>query len=236
MDTVLDIAARLAARSRQATIPDIPDIPGTPQRKPRQVERAKLADLDTGHPLMRQAVDMVRRWKTRKEAGHTDASLVLAGPVGTGKTHIARAVLWSIAYNTDDGKPVAPAGRFYHATDLLMAMNPTRGQSGVTEVPRPSTFIGAAPILVIDDVGTEQRIPFIAADVYEDEIHARYFRVLDYCYQFSISVVVTTNLSIPQLSERIGRRAWDRLSEMAPKGYMIDLSGVPSWRQQASGR
>lgn len=232
MEPIANITATVAERTQPT-----PSAGSYTERRVRQVARAALADLDTSvHPLMQRAVDMVHGWKRRKEAGYTDASLVLAGPVGTGKTHIARAVLWSIAYTTDDGRPVAPAGRFYHATDLLMAMNPTRGSSGMTEVPRPSTFIGNAPILVIDDVGTEQRIPFIAADVYEDEIHARYFRVLDYCYQFSISVVVTTNLSLGELGLRMGRRAWDRLSQMAPKGFMIDLSGVPSWRQRASGR
>lgn len=203
--------------------------------KGRVVQRATLGDLDTSNKLMKSAVDMVHRWAARKQDSHDDASLVLVGPYGTGKTHIARAVLWSMCY-TVDGKPVAPVGKFFHASDLLLKMSPTKTEWGGTDVPRPADFIGNVPILVIDDVGAEQALPYVAKDDQIGEIQARYFRVFDYCYQWRISLVITSNLSIPQLQDHIGGRCWDRLCEMAPKGFMFDLTGVPSWRQKESGR
>lgn len=91
-------------------------------------------------------------------------------------------------------------------------------------------------MIVIDDVGAEQTLPFVGKDDQEAEKQARYFRVIDYCYGRGISVIMTSNLKPPQLAELLGGRCWDRLSEMAPRGFVIDLSGVPSWRRAQSGR
>lgn len=229
--------AALAAAVLSATTNEPPArIPASEQaQNGRIVQRASLGDLDTSHPMMAEAVAIVRRWADRKRDGHDDASLVLCGPYGTGKTHIARAVLWSICYTVDD-TPVAPTGKFFHAADLLLKLSPTKTEWGGTEVPRPADFIGNVPIVVIDDAGSEQAIPFVAKDDQMAEMQARYFRVIDYCYQFNTSLILTSNLSIPQLQTHLGGRSWDRLCEMAPKGFMYDLTGVPSWRQKESGR
>lgn len=208
------------------------------QRSKRVVPRASLSDLQVGNKILRGAVDMVHAWKERKQAGNEDASMVLVGPYGTGKTHIARAVLWSIAYTEESGEPIAPAGRFFVASDLMMALSPTQGEFGGSIVSRPSDFIGNAPIVVIDDVGAEQSIPWVGVspDKQLAEMQARYFRVVDHCYQWRISLVITSNLSLGQLEKHLGGRNWDRLMEMAPRGFMYDLTGVKSWRAKKSGR
>ena len=230
------IAALATAVLNATTNEPAPRVPASEQAQSgRVVQRATLGDLQVTHNSLAQAIAMARRWAERKQGGHDDASLVLCGPYGTGKTHIARAILWSICY-TVDGQPVAPTGRLFHASDLLLKLSPTKTDWGGTEVPRPADFIGNIPILVIDDVGSEQAIPFVAKDDQQAEIQARYFRVIDYCYQFNISLILTSNLSIPQLEQHLGGRSWDRLCEMAPKGFMYDLTGVPSWRQKESGR
>lgn len=233
MESIDTIAAAMVAGWQNA--PQVPDS-NIRTREPRQVERASVTELDTRHPLVKAAVDMAYKWRDRMQAGDTGASMVLVGPYGTGKTHIARAVLWSICLTDDDGQRVAPAGRFYHASDLLLKLSPTRTDWGGTETPRPSEFIGTAPIVVIDDVGSEQAIPFIKAEDQLAEIQARYFRVIDYCYTFNVAVIITSNLSLAQLKDHLGGRSWDRLSEMAPAGFMFDMTGVESWRRLQSGR
>jgi DNA replication protein DnaC len=235
MQHIKDLAA---AVMKSATNEPDARIPASEQRKGRVIERATLAELDTSHPTMKAAVAMVRAWADRKTSGHQDASLVLVGPYGTGKTHIARAVLWSISYTVEDGTAIAPAGRFFHASDLMLKLAPTNTDWGGQQVVRPSEFIGNAPIVVIDDIGSEGVIPFIGVDSDKQaaERQARYFRVIDNCYQWNISLVITSNLSIAQLEQHLGGRCWDRLCEMAPKGFMFDLTGVPSWRQKVSGR
>jgi len=224
------VAELVTAVSEPAPAADIEEI--SPQAPPR----VTLAQLDRHHPLITQAIEMCYRWRDEKQNGRNYASIVLTGPYGSGKTHIALALLWSMALTLDSGEPVAPAGRFFKATDLLMKMNPTKTDYGSYDIPRPSDFIGYVPILVIDDIGTEQRLPFITGNDQDGEIAARYYRVIDYCYSKNISVIITCNTSLKELARIIGGRAWDRLQQMAPRGFMMDLAGVPSWRQMQSGR
>jgi hypothetical protein len=210
-----------------------------------------LASLDLSwHPKMQTAVNAARAWqelrrrqlaenKRQHEANEEitvrpNASLVLLAsqkdPVhctgyGCGKTHIAKAVLWSEAFLLDD-QPFAPTGNFYEAGRLLGNLD------GET---RPSAEI-TGPILVIDDVGTEGTIPFVAAGSQEHERHARYFKAINYCYDKGVSVVITANLTTHQLAAHIGGRAWSRLLEMAPQGLIVDLTGVPDYRRRQGGR
>lgn len=191
-------------------------------------QRARLDDLDTSHPQMKLAVDTARAWADRKQQ-YSDASLILAGGVGTGKTHIARAILWSICL-TLENEPVAPVGRFWIANDLIQAVEPERRTADLI----PNTL----PMIVIDDIGSEQTIPYIGTDIEKQatEKEHRYFKVIDYCYTWQISIIATTNLSIKGLEDCLGKRAYSRLSEMAPRGFMLELSQVPDYRMKRAGR
>ena len=236
MEPITETAGRLLDMLNSGSAPRAFD--DQPPARGRQIERRTLAELDQTNPNVRAAVEMCHRWAERKRQGHMDASMVLCGPVGTGKTHIAKAILWSMAYTLEDGTAVGYAGKFFTAADLMSINSPTRSDFGTTETPRPASYIGNAPILVIDDIGSEGIIPYVRTDddTQAAEIAARYFRVIDYCYSWNVSLVITSNLSIPQLATRLGPRNWDRLGQMAPAGFMIDLTGVPSWRQKESGR
>ena len=94
--------------------------------------------------------------------------------------------------------------------------------------------------MLIDDVGTEGALEFVAERRQEAEMHARYFKAIDYCYQQGIGVLMTSNLPLTGngkvLADHIGGRAWSRLLEMAPAGLMVDMSGVPDYRRKAGGR
>lgn len=211
---------------------------GPPTPPARVPQPTKLDELEITHPVVKTAIDAARAWAERKREGVSEASLVLCGPYGTGKTHIARAILWSIRY-TADGRDVAPVGRFFTANDLLDKLGSVRdAQTGITSFSRAGEVIGNVPIVVIDDVGSTQQLQYIGAspDAQEAERHARYFKAIDYCYTYRISVIMTSNLKPADIAQHIGGRSWDRLSEMAPRGFIIDMTGVPSWRQKASGR
>ena len=205
--------------------------------------RMKLDALDVTNPQVAYAVEQARAWAERKRDGYMDASYIVSGPYGTGKTHIAKAILWSIVDEVPgQSDSASPAGRFYLANDLLLRMGAIQDKvSGTVSPVRVSSLVGNAPIVVVDDVGGQQIIPFISGPDQIHERHARYFRFIDYCYTDMVSVIITTNLSIDGLqqsdfAQHIGGRAFDRLSEMAPVGFMIGLDGVPSWRQKAVGR
>ena len=208
-----------------------------------QIKRFKLDDLDISDERIAYAVKQARAWAARKRDGYMDASLILSGPFGTGKTHIAKAILWSIVDEVP-GHPMSavPAGKFYLANDLLLRMGAVQDKAtGIISPVRTSTLVGTAPIVVIDDVGGQQIIPFVAGPDQDNERTARFFRFVDYCYTDMVSLIITTNLSIAgfdksELAQHVGGRAFDRLAEMAPKGFMIGLDGVQSWRVKEGGR
>lgn len=221
---------------------------------------ATLHQLDTDvHPSVKLAVDAARKWQLRRqeqkrqyEAGETNqrpnASLILVASqmykdanktepdmdrtgYGCGKTHIARAICWSERTVTMEGVPVAPMGTLFLGHDILGLL----GSSGEGDL-EMRAILGTSPIMAIDDIGAEGEIPFIKADRQEQERQARYFRIINYCYEKGVSVVITANLTIPQLAAHVGGRCWSRLMEMAPQGFIIDMTGCPDWRRRTSGR
>ena len=222
-----------------------------PTKRP---ERVTLDQLDQTHPTVKRAVKIAYAWAARKKDGRYDnASMVLYGPNGIGKTHIARAIWWSMTKAPEspnghvDTTRAQPEGRFLLSNDLISQMGQTRdSETGLVTSAYASTVIGPAPILVIDDVGAEQNIPFVAKEDQEHERQTRFFKAIDHCYTFNISVILTTNLTIqdtenaPGLATHLGRRAFDRLLEMAPKtpqgNFFVNMSGVPSYRRTKGGR
>ncbi len=202
--------------------------------------RPTLVELVITHPLLTTAIAGARQWQQRRreqaDAGlPARSSLVLVAAAGDtpnqtgcgcGKTHIARACLWSIAH-VIDGEPIAPVGRFFTADQLIQRLDASTPASAE---------IARAPIVVIDDVGAEQQIPYVPAVRQDDERQARYYKILEHCYTEGIAVVITGNMRLAELPAHIGGRAWSRLLEMAPQGQMIDMTGVPDYRRAKGGR
>jgi DNA replication protein DnaC len=223
----------------------------------RRPERVTLDTLDASHPKVAYAVSMARTWAQRKRASYLDASLVLCGPNGVGKTHIARAIWWSMTTRatrpewdeesqTFVEQPLPgteqPSGLFKLSNDWITALGQTRdADTGLITTARASALVGTSPLVVIDDVGAEQAIPFIAGEQQAIEKEVRFFKLVDYCYTAQISLVVTSNKPLAELATHLGRRAWDRLTQMAPRlpngdSFMVEMFDVPSYRVATSGR
>ena len=51
---------------------------------------------------------------------------------------------------------------------------------------------------------------------------------------------MTTNLAAAgddsDLARHVGRRAWSRLMQMCPRGYIVSLWSVPDYRRRLGGR
>jgi len=204
-------------------------------------QRVTLSQLQNIHPKVTEAKQAAQQWAANKQAGHLDSSLILFGPNGIGKTHIALSILWSMCYQVD-GQTVAPIGKFFLSDDLLARLDadddPTNLSSNLARlIPNNSMIdptIQPCPIIVIDDIGAERDIQYSKDQ--EKARHVRFFRVIDYCYKKQISVIITSNLSLDGLKAHLGPRSWDRLLQMAPRGQMVDMSGVTSWRKRSGGR
>lgn len=240
---VADLAPAVTA------VPTAPDLPFAE----RAATPTRLDSLDvTWHPKVKTAVQAARNWQALRrrqiDQERTDpakrpfASLVLAAPnYGCGKTHVALACFWSVAL-FDCGVPIAPAGRSFMAAALIQALDgdtPPQTQIGRRWKDDDGNQYGT-PLVLIDDVGTEGALEFVAERRQEAEMHARYFKVIEYCHQQGIGVLMTSNLPLTGsgkvLADHIGGRAWSRLLEMAPAGLMVDMGGVPDYRRKAGGR
>ena len=193
--------------------------------------RVLLSEIDGSvHPKMREACEAASQWSQARNSGNRRASLVLiAGPsskdgnatgYGCGKTHIATASLHCDCWFAGD-EATSPVGKFYDSSELMEEMGKRQSLSNIA---KPDT------IMVIDDVGAEQTLEYVAAGSQEAEMQSLYFRIINWCYEQGVSVIITGNLGVADLMLRIGGRAWSRLQQMCPPGCIVDMTGVPDYR------
>lgn len=113
--------------------------------------------------------------------------LVLAGPTGTGKTHLALAIGWEWF---DDGFNVL----FTRVDDLIDWLR--QGYENGTYHKRFES-VRRRQLLILDDLGTEQSKDFAGE---------RLDRIVDFRYINRLPLVVTTNALKVDLTERVASR------------------------------
>lgn len=136
----------------------------------------------------------VEEWKWAQE---TNAGLMLYGDVGGGKTFLAACIANALV---DKGVPVMMTT----IPRLVAAMQENYGDKRA-EVLRK---ISAAPLLVLDDVGTERGTSTGMELAYE---------IINTRYKAQKPLIVTTNLTMQEIrdTQDIGhRRLYDRIVEM----------------------
>lgn len=145
------------------------------------------------------------RWEDRKAKG---GCLVLCGNPGTGKTHLAAAIIKAILPMEVDGyavfEPLRPRGvaNYTTATAMTREIKATYNRDSDDTEQAVIERLSSVPLLVIDEVGA-QRGTETELLLIQEVIDGRYQRVLP--------TILISNLQESELSEYIGERALDRL-------------------------
>lgn len=117
--------------------------------------------------------------------------LVLAGPTGVGKTHLALAIAWEWF---EDGFDVL----FSRADNLLDRLRQSYDDNTYH---KHFDSICRLHLLVLDDLGTEQA---------KDWAGEKMDRIVDWRYINRLPLVVTTNAKSEDLAERVASRLADK--------------------------
>ena len=128
----------------------------------------------------------------------TGASLVLSGNPGTGKSHLAAAILQGILPKH--------VGAYVTLMDLIRKLRDTwRRDSEMTES-QLLAKLQAIPLLVIDEVGVQYGT---------DGERSILFDVMDRRYREVRPTILMTNLGKEEFRTAVGDRVFDRLTEVA---------------------
>lgn len=160
---------------------------------PQRFHRAELTDFDVHAPWF----DPALMWACRSDMRR---NVVIVGPVGTGKTHLAAAMcrpandmgldvrLVSIVRLLDELRPGGPDG----ALDDLLALDR----------------------LIVDDVGREKPTDWTAE---------RFDMLVDERWAEDLPTIFTSNMEPKVLAEHVGERCYSR---MAGGALGIQLTGT----------
>jgi DNA replication protein DnaC len=119
--------------------------------------------------------------------------LVLTGTYGCGKTHLAAAIA---NFRTDLGNPPL----FVMVPDLLDHLRATFSPSSNTSYDRRFDEIRTAPLLILDDLGTQSMTPWVREKLYQ---------LFNHRYNAELPTVITTADTLDEMDARIRSRMLD---------------------------
>lgn len=120
--------------------------------------------------------------------------LVLTGPYGSGKTHLAAAIA---NHRAGEGFPVM----FVVVPDLLDHLRATFSPDSTTRYDQRFEEVRTVPLLVLDDLGTQATTPWVREKLYQ---------LLNHRYNAALPTVITTADRLDQIDERLRTRMLDQ--------------------------
>jgi DNA replication protein DnaC len=146
----------------------------------------------------------------------TPSDVVLMGGPGCGKTHLAIATMRAMVQNDKLNSPAA--ARFVTAPELLMEIRRTYGRNDGQDETDIIERHAKLSLLVLDDLGAEQATDWAVTMLY---------LIIDRRYRDLRPTIITTNLSLQEIEQRLSMRIASRMADM--RVIKIDL---PDWRKK----
>jgi DNA replication protein DnaC len=165
-------------------------------RKDENIPQADLQTLESAFDAARKFAEKPKGW------------LVLIGPYGCGKTHLAAAIA---NFRLSGGHPAM----FVVVPDLLDHLRATFNPSSDVSYDRRSEEVRSAPLLVLDDLGTQAMTPWVREKLYQ---------LFNERYNAALPTVITTSDTLEEVDPRLRSRMGDR------RLCVIKGITVPSYR------
>lgn len=164
-----------------------------------------IAETDGQKEALAAAQAFMARWPEHRKAG---TSVVFSGTPGTGKSHLAIAILQAVM---ETG-----TGMYLNVLDLVRMVRDTWRRTGQTET-ELLNVLGGLDLLVIDEVGVQYGT---------DGEQVILFDVLNRRYRDCRPTILLTNLKSKEFEQYVGARIFDRLKE----GGIWQRFAWPSYR------
>lgn len=184
-------AARMAARENEQRL-NAAAIPA------RFIGRT-LANFKAETPEQLRAVNVCRDYVASWESVMRKGSwLVFSGQPGTGKSHLAAAVLQAIMPRY--------VGRYMTCMDLIQRLRATWRKDSEMSETELLNVLNEIPLLVIDEIGVQYGT---------DSEQNHLFDVLDRRYRDMKPTILLTNQNREGFRQFVGDRVYDRMTEVA---------------------
>lgn len=172
-----------------------------------------IQETDSQKAAFKLARRFVKGWEKAKAGGY---GLLFLGSCGTGKTHLACAIMIELLKEYAFSYP-----RYYKASEIFLAVRSTYQAGASTNEEETLKFFSSIQLLVIDEVGVQKG----------SEAEKRIlFSILDNRVTSNKPTILMSNLGPKALAELLGDRLYDRVrSKCVPM-----LFAGPSMRKPAT--